>query len=371
MRSVARLVCILAVAAVLTVGVGAQASDLKVVASFSILADVVRNVAGDTASVTSLIPVGADPHSFEPSARDIAMLADADIIFVAGANFEESLLNAIASAGSNAAIVEASACVPMRVYGEHEREHEDADNHDHDAHEGEAHDHDSAFGLDLDVLCAGYEALLTEWDANNGGSPTRVAAMESRAPLFEADCDGAHGACDPHVWSDPRSISLWTLYVRDILIAADPANRDVYADNADAYLKALDAKVRLELEPLIAAIPAENRVLLTNHETLGYFASAYGFEIAGFVLPGGSSMAEPSAKDLAALIDGVRAAGVTAVFAESTQASRVAEQVAAEGGAAFYTLYTDSLSDADGGAATYLDYITYNFTTIAQALTPR
>ncbi len=90
--------------------------------------------------------------------------------------------------------------------------------------------------------------------------------------------------------------------------------------------------------------------------------------MVGFVLPGGSAMAEPSAQDLAALIDLVQTTGIRAIFSESTLSSRVAEQVASESGAQIFTLYTDSLSAEDGEASTYLDYITYNFTTIAAAL---
>jgi ABC-type Zn uptake system ZnuABC Zn-binding protein ZnuA len=356
-----------------------DSASLNVVVSFSILGDVVENVGLDHVNVFSLVPVGADPHGYEPSAQDIALLSSADLIFVAGAGFEESLLDTIQSSASGAIVIEASACVPMRRYGEHVE-----DEHEEDAHD-EAHDHADAAGLDLETLCAGYDAYITDLDAlktDMGLESLRVASDESRLPLFEAECTGDHeedaaedehdhGLCDPHVWTDPRNVYYWTLYIRDVLSAADSANADAYHGNAEAYLYAINDLVRVIFEPMLAEIPAERRVLMTNHDTLGYFAAAYGFEEAGFVLPGGSAMAEPSAQDLAALIDTVREQGVTAIFTESTLSARVAEQIAAETGAQIYTLYTDSLSEPNGPAATYLDYIAYNFETIVAALAPQ
>jgi ABC-type Zn uptake system ZnuABC Zn-binding protein ZnuA len=354
-------------------------ASMDVVVSFSILGDVVNNVGLDHVNVFSLVPLGADPHSYEPSAQDIALLSGADLIFVAGAGFEETLLDTIESAASDAVIIEASACVPMRRYGDHaEDEHED------EVHD-ETHDHTDAAGLDLESLCAGYDTYIADIDAiktDMGLESIRVPSDEPLLPLFEADCAGDHaeetgeaahdhGPCDPHVWTDPRSVYYWTLYIRDVLSSADPDNAGAYHDNAETYLYAIDDLVRLQLEPLIEDIPVERRVLMTNHDTLGYFAAAYGFEEAGFVLPGGSALAEPSAQDLAALIDTVREQGVTAIFTENTLSARVAEQIAAETGAPLFTLYTDSLGEPGGPAFTYLDYLTYNFTTIAAALTPQ
>ncbi|MDL1917653.1 zinc ABC transporter substrate-binding protein, partial [Anaerolineae bacterium CFX4] len=180
----------------------------------------------------------------------------------------------------------------------------------------------------------------------------------------------AHGTCDPHVWSDPRSVVYWSLFIGDVVGALDPAHADQYTANAHEYAYAIDDLLRLQLEPELAVIPPENRLLLTNHETLGYFASAYGFDVLGFVLPGGSTLAEPSARDVAALVELVRSSGVKAIFVETTVVSRVAELVAAEAGTPLVSLYTDSLSDVQGPAPTYLDYTAYNFAAITDALAP-
>lgn len=366
-----------------TPGTSAQDAPLQVVASFSILADVVQNVGNMDAphiEITTLIPTGADPHSFEPSARDIAALHEADIIFVAGGGFEDTLMAAIGSA-ADAVIVEASACVSMRAYG-------DVDTGD-DPHADDEAQHEMTrediLGRDFRTVCAEYDAFLADFDAQRaeeGFTTIRAADGGTLGPMYMAHCgrydplydveggDHDHGACDPHVWSDPRSIYYWTLYIRDILSAVDPANAAAYVANAEAYLYALDDLVRVVFEPMLAEIPAERRILMTNHDTLGYFAAAYGFEEVGVVLPGSSTLAEPSARDLAALIDLVRARDVPVVFTETTVSARIAEQVAAETGAQVHTLYSDSLSDADGTAATYLDYIAHNFGTIAAALMP-
>lgn len=359
-----------------------QDAPLKVVVSFSILADVVQNVANMDAhhiEVTTLIPDGVDPHSYEPSAQDIASLQDADVIFVAGVGFEETLWSILADIRGTV-IVEASACVPMRALG---IETAGIDLHEEIVHEMTRED---ILGRGLRRVCAEYDAFLTDFEtrrAEEGRASIRAEDVETRGPMFMAYCghydplydhvggDHDHGLCDPHVWTDPRNVYYWTLYIRDILSGVDRENAPAYTANADAYINAIDDLVRQRLESLLAAIPPERRVLMTNHDTLGYFAAAYGFEQVGFILPGGSTLAEPSARDLAALIDLIRAEDIPAIFVESTVSPRVAEQLAAETGVEIYTLYTDSLSGPDGPAFTYLDYLTYNFTTIAAALTPQ
>jgi len=356
----------------ISVSSAAQPEKLRIVASFSLLADVIRNVTLDAADVSTLIPLGADPHSFEPSARDLAALAEADLIFVAGAGFEESLLQTITAAASGVAIFEASTCVSMRPYGGLTEAVPHVDPGDRG--------HFDAANLDLDALCDGYDAYIADLDALKSGMgfPSAASAPTlSLGRLYEADCSGgaeevddehSHQTCDPHVWTSPRNVYYWTLYIRDVLTAVDPANADLYAAYEEEYLYAIDDLLRLELEPLLDAVPPDRRVLLTNHETLGYFAESYGFDVLGFVLPGGSALAESSASDLAALVDLVQQVDLPAIFTENTLSARVAEQVAAETGVRFYTLYTDSLSEQGGDAPTYLDFITYNFTTIAAAL---
>lgn len=347
----------------------AAAQDrLQVVASFSILADVVAHVAGDAADVHPLAPIGADPHSFTPTPRDLVTLADADVIFLVGAGFEETLRETIASAARTTPVI-VSSCVDILPFGA---------THDHGATDtGTAQASPPApAGADpsLASLCAAHHAALAALHGTD--APPDPAASESLGMLYtlactpdaSADHTDEAGTCDPHVWMDPHNGMYWVMLIRDTLTALDPAHAADYTANASAYLASLQALADDELSPLLDSVPVANRKLVTNHDAFGYFAHAYGFEVVGAVIPGGSTLAEPSAAEVAALIDLIRTSGVPAVFTETTVNSTLAEQVAAETGAQFYALYSGTLSAPDGPAATYEDYLRYNARTIATAL---
>ncbi|MBZ0305559.1 MAG: zinc ABC transporter substrate-binding protein [Anaerolineae bacterium] len=322
----------------LLVSGAAQAQDepLKIVASFSILADVVQNVAGEKAEVTSLIPPGTDPHAFQPTPQEIAQLAEADVVFINGVNFEEGLIEVIENAGEEVNIVVVSQCVKILS----------------DEVSGEAEDSN-----EIETLCNSHHAQIV-------GEPLQDNLLYTMKCEHHED---EHGSCDPHVWTNPKNVMLWTFFIRDSLIQLDPANTDLYFMNAAAYIEQLQTLMQ-EIEPQLAAIPEENRVLVTNHETLGYLAAAYDFEIVGAVIPGSSTLAEAGAGDIARLIDLIEENEIQAIFAENTVNADLAQQVADETGIQFYTLYSDSLSQADGPASTYLDYLRYNVQTIVSAL---
>ncbi len=350
----------------------AQEGRPHVVASFSILADVARNVAGDAADVTALMPLGADPHSFTPAPRDLVALADADAIFVVGAGFEEGLLDAIAGAVEPSRLVVASSCVQILPFGGASQAHEAED-------EAHAHEEDEASPPAPETggiagQCAAHHAEL---------SPYRLdpapASVEPLGMLYALSCGGAEeadhaedahqpGSCDPHVWTDPYNVMLWALMVRDTLADLDPAHADAYAANADAYVESLARLLEEELLPLVESLPPQDRLLVTNHGAFGYFARAFGFAVNRSVIPAASTLAEPGAADIAALVQAIRAQGIPAIFAETTANPDLARQIAADTGVRFYTLYTGTLSDADGPAATYLDYMRYNTRTIVEAL---
>ena len=394
----------------------AQEEHLQIAASYSILADVIANVAGDAADVTSLIPAGGDPHNFEPSPRDMTAIADADVVFVNGALFEEGLLEAIENAGAETTILEVSACVDIIAIGEHDHDEEIADE-DHD-HEGEEeHDEHVEEMTEIAALCESHYAEMAaiheashdhegeEADEDHEGEDHdhegeeadeahdhegedhdhEHGEAEALGALYTLDCaadhdeeeadheeeEGEHhhhGSCDPHVWTEPHNVMYWTMFIRDTLVELDPANAETYTANAEAYLETLDGLAHEVIMPMVETLPEENRVLITNHDSLGYFAHRYGFEVVTTVIPGGGTAAEPSAADIAAIIDTVNTEGVPAIFTETTVSDAIAEQIAAETGAQIYTLYTGSLSDADGSASTYIEYITYNTRTIVTAL---
>jgi zinc/manganese transport system substrate-binding protein len=371
----------------------AQDERLQVVASFSILEDVVQVVAGDAADVSTLIPVGADPHTFEPTPRDLTAIADADVVFTNGAFFEEGLLASIENASSDVNIVESSACVPAIAFdGDHHHGHEHGDedhdhadedhdhadeDHDHGDedhdhadedhdHADEDHDHadeDHDHSMDNPAAFVDMTALCTRHASDLDGF---IAAEGALGPLFSAECEG--GSCDPHVWTVPTNVMYWTLMVRDTLSDLDPDNAAIYAANADAYLAELET-LEVEIRTAIESVAPENRVLVTNHEAFGYFAATYGFEVVSAILPGGGTAADPSASEIAGVIDTVNAESVPAIFTETTVRDEIAQQIASETGAEIFLLYSGSLGDADSPAATYLDYMRYNVTTIVDALT--
>jgi ABC-type Zn uptake system ZnuABC Zn-binding protein ZnuA len=194
---------------------------------------------------------------------------------------------------------------------------------------------------------------------NSGVEPLAMAGDESH--------DHDHGEADPHTWFDVANVVLWTDTIAAALSALDPANAAAYAEAASAYqeeLAALDQSIRSELD----LIPPAKRKLVTDHDALGYFAHAYGFEVVGAVVPSLSTLAAPSAQDLAALQDQIRAEGVPAVFVDTAVNPNLATRIAADTGMRVVPLYTGSLSAADGPASTYVDMMRYTAQAMVDAL---
>ena len=352
----------------------AQNDRLQLVASHSILADVTGNVAGDLADVSLLMPRGADPHSFQPSPRSLTAIADADLVFVNGARFEESLLDAIQNAaGIN--IIAASNCVdiitPDAEHDEHEDEHA-ADEHDEDEDEHAADEHDehedehAADEHDEDECDRHSHELSELLDEEEAHAENRLETLDCGEGHGHDEAEDAHAAaCDPHVWMDPYNVMLWTLMIRDSLADIDPDNGAAYHANAAAYLKELLALRRDFIEPALETLPLEKRILITSHDSLGYLAASYGFEVISVVA---STASEASARDVAALIDLIAARSVPAVFGETTANENTMQTIARETGAELIVLYSGTLSDSEGPAATYLDYMRYNLSAIIEGL---
>jgi len=305
--------CIAAVLVVLTMvsacagRPAARGDRLRVVATTTIVGDVVAQVGGDAIDLTVLLPVGADPHTFDPSPQDMTKVADADIIFANGAGLEAFLERLLENAGGDAEVVEVSEGITF-IEAEH---HEDAAEPTGDGHH--------------------------------------------------------HEGIDPHTWTDPNNVLRWVDNIEAALVLHDPAHAADYKTNADAYraqLRELDAWVREQ----VAAIPVENRKLVTDHETFAYFAQRYGFEQIGAVVPGYSTAAQPSARDLADLEDRIRAYGVKAVFVGSTVNPALAQRVAEDTGVRLVSLYTGSLTASGGEADSYLGYVKYNVGAIVEGL---
>jgi ABC-type Zn uptake system ZnuABC Zn-binding protein ZnuA len=208
---------------------------------------------------------------------------------------------------------------------------------------------------------AGYEYFLKSLLENTGGETTVVEASTGVSSREEA------GSVDPHMWLDPNNMIVYVENIRDALTHLDPAGEAVYRSNADSYIaqmKTLDTWIQEQ----VGRIPPEKRLLITNHESLGYFAKRYGFTVAGSVIKSFSSDASPSAKQLAALIDEVRASGAPAIFLDAADSDTFAQQIASETGVKVITdLHLESLTDGPP-VDTYVDMMKYNVTQIVNAL---
>ncbi len=250
-----------------TVTTEAAVSHRSVLAVETFLADVAQNVAGSRLKVNALMPIGVDPHSFEPTPEDIARIAGSDVVIVNGADLEESLEELLTGGVGQQHIVVASAGLTSR-----EKRGEDA----HVEQTGDAQH---------------------------------------------------HHASDPHFWLDPNNVMEYVENIRDGFSRIDPKGSAVYAANADAYNARLRDLDRWIVEQ-VKQIPSENRLLVTNHDSLGYFADRYGFKVVGTILPSVGTGASPSAQQMARLVDHIRSARAKAIFLETGASPQLAEQVA-------------------------------------------
>lgn len=316
-------------AVLLAVGIGiaapiARAAEpLEVVASFSILDDMVRQVGGDRVHVTTLVGPNGDAHVFQPSPAEARAVARAGLLVVNGLGFEGWMDRLITASGYKGPIVIASSGIqPQEMEAE-------ADDHAHDDADG-------------DHLVGRHEEH--EQDEHHHH----------------------HDGLDPHAWQSLANARIYVRNITEALVKADAAGAESYEANAARYLAEIDA-VDSEIRNAVAALPADRRKVVTSHDAFGYFASAYGI---AFLAPVGiSTEAEASAADIARLIRQIREERIPAVFLETISDPRLLEQIARETGATIGgTLYSDALSDPSGPAGTYLDMMRHNLRTLTSAL---
>ena len=293
----------------------ASGAQLKVLATTALVGDAVRVVGGDKIDLTVLLPAGADPHSYEASPQDVAAISNASVVFANGAHLEEWLEPVIENAGAADKLVEVSDGITLLDLSDEE-----------EAAEAAEHDEEGA----------------------------------------AAESEEAH-AGNPHVWTDPNNIIVWVQNIAAALSKADPANAAAYQANAEAYtaqLRDLDTWIRSQVEQ----IPAANRIIITDHLVFGYFAEEYGFQQVGAVIPGYSTLSSPSAQELAAIEDAIKNLKVKAVFVGNSLNDSLVQRVTDDTGVQMVHIYTESLSDAAGPAATYLDFMRYDVNAFVEAL---
>jgi len=209
-----------------------------------------------------------------------------------------------------------------------------------------------------------YEHFIEPLLENAGGERPIIEATAGLSPRKDA---GSEHGVDPHMWLDPNLVVTYVENIRDGLIQIDVEGAQTYKTNADAYiaqLKDLDKWIVGQVN----TIPAERRLLVTNHEAVGYFAERYGFEVAGAVIPSLSTDAGTSAKELAALIEVIKTSGAPAIFLGEVESPDLANQIAAETDVKVVdNLHLESLT-VGSPAATYIDMMKHNVNQIVEAL---
>lgn len=271
------------------------ADKIPVMASFSILGDLVRVVGGDLVAVTTLVGPDKDAHTFEPKPGDARNLLKSSLLVTNGLGFEPWAQKLARSAGYR--------------------------------------------------------------------GQTVVATQGVRARTLPLEKGQKHAETDPHAWQDPGNVVIYVRNIATALSKLDPAGATTYQRNSEAYvteLQALDAWATAQF----AAIPADKRKVITSHDAFGYFAAHYGIR---FLAPQGvSTDAEPSAQEVAQLIQQIRRDKIRAVFVENMSSPKLLAQLARDAGVtAGASLYADALSGPDQPGSTYLKMMRHNVTQLA------
>ena len=268
-----------------------QGDKIKVVASFSILGDMVNQVTGNLAKVHTIVGADADAHVYTPNTQDAKAVTHADVIFVNGLGFETWSQTLIENAGSNAKV----------------------------------------------------------FVATKGITPLEI-----------------DGQIDPHAWNALTNGVIYVANIAQAMSEVDPKNAATYRANADAYsarLKALHENAQARLREL----PENSRTVVTAHDAFGYLENAYGLT---FLAPLGiGTQSEPSAKQLAELIDRLNCVGAGALFVENITSPVLIEQIARETGIEIGgRLFSDALSARGGPATSYEAMFQHNLNTLIAAL---
>lgn len=283
----------------------AESNAFTVLASTSVLADIAQNVAGDRVQVQSLLPLGTDPHAYQAAPTDVAKISESDLLILNGLEYEHFIESLLANAGGERIVIEATQ--GLTPIGENAEEAESGENHEHEAG-------------------------------------------------------------DPHMWLDPNLVIKYVENIRDGLIQADVDGEKNYTENAEKYIQQLK-ELDVWIAEMVEQIPAERKLLVTNHESLTYFAKHYGFEVVDSILPSFSSEASASAQEIAHSIDAIRESHAPAIFLGEVENTDLANQIASETDVKVVdNLYFESLTNGNP-AGTYIEMMKHNVMQIVKALT--
>jgi len=290
----------------------------------SVVQQIVQCVDDDSIAVQVLMPLGVDPHDYQPSSAQLASIAQSGIVVSNGLMLEESLVEPLEELESEGGVVyRLGEMVDPLAFSEINSE---VDDHDH----GYGHD-----------------------------DHTRAEATE------DGHGDHAHGDFDPHFWLDMERVALATEMLGERLSELNPAFADCGGLVASSIREAED-----EMVSILDQIPEANRVLVTDHEVMNYFAERYDFEVAGVLIRGGSTLAEPSSQELAELVQEIQSRGLTTVFGNYHVPSNLLEAIAEESGGNVQVvpLYLGSLGEEGSGHASYQELMLANARAMAEAL---
>ncbi|UUX48904.1 metal ABC transporter substrate-binding protein [Nisaea acidiphila] len=326
------ILCTAFVAAGLALAPAAQAAEpaKKVVASFSILGDIVKNLGGDRIEVVTLVGPNGDAHVYQPTPKDARSVSEADLVIVNGLGFEGWLDRLVEAAEYKGTVAVATAGIEaLKSDEDHDSEHDK--DHDKDHASEESHEHKAE---------AGHEE--------------------------GHDHHHHHGEFDPHAWQSVANARVYVENLRKALTDIDPSGAETYAANAKSYLTKL-GKLDAEIRSTVASLPVERRKVVTSHDAFGYFGHEYNIE---FLAPVGmSTESEASAADVAHLIRQIKEEKIPAIFVENITDRRLLDQIARETGAVVGgTLFSDALSGPEGPAGTYVEMMQHNIRTLATAL---
>jgi zinc/manganese transport system substrate-binding protein len=293
--------CLLAAAVLLTPLVSAATEvRLPVVASFSILGDIVANVGGERVAVVTLVGPDQDAHVFQPAPDHIKAVARARLVVVNGLGFEGWMERVVQAAAYRGPMVVASNGIAVRDRAGDEDGHDVQDGHDHHAH------------------------------SNN----------------------------DPHAWPNPAHIVIYTRNIVAALSKLDPAGATLYQRNGNAYIAKLNELDAWAMKQFLQ-FPDAKRQVITSHDAFEYFGAHY--KIKFLAAQGVSTDSEPSARDVANLIRQIRKDKIRAVFLENMSSPTLLQQISKEAGVTLGgKLYADALSQPGGPASTYLGLMRYN-----------
>ncbi len=290
---------------------GQTTTELKIVVPFSILGYLVKNVVGEEVEVMTSVGPDGYPHTFEPTPQDGVAIACADVIFENGVGLETWLSEIVASTQSRARHIVVTKGLKLRRGKRHHDSTKKSEPHTHEDDE------------------------------------------------------------DPHVWHDVHNVIHMVSVIRDAMIEINPTHAKRYEVNAAAYLNCLQ-KMHQWVDAEVAKLPKDRRKLVTNHDTFGYFADRYGFEIVCSAMASLSTKAsEPSAGEFSKLVMSIRSTRVPAVIAQNIHNTRLMGQLAREAGVKLApSLYTNALGPPNSPGHTYEKMIRHNVTTIVRALQP-